>query len=287
MPTGGVSLDNAGDWIAAGAVAVGVGTALLDATAIAAGDYAVITANAQTDRRQRRGGRGAASAAVRADPDGAKSRDVRRDHAAAQPARVRAVLPVAGARRDVRRRRGERRRQPRALRPRELLRHAAAGARDRRRRRQGAARRRACAPTSSSAAGAASASTSPRRAPASAPRPSSTTARTRRSPRCSRARWTGPTVFEGAAWFHVTGITPALGASAAACTREAVAAAQRGRRARQRRPELPQEALDRGRGAGDDAAADGVGRSSWSPTRRTCSRCSACTCRTPTSRAGS
>ena len=31
MPTGGVTLDNAGDWIRAGAVAVGVGTALLDA----------------------------------------------------------------------------------------------------------------------------------------------------------------------------------------------------------------------------------------------------------------
>ncbi len=34
------------------------------------------------------------------------------------------------------------------------------------------------------------------------------------------------TVFEGAAWFHVTGITPALGPSAAACTREAVVAAK-------------------------------------------------------------
>jgi 2-dehydro-3-deoxygluconokinase len=33
-------------------------------------------------------------------------------------------------------------------------------------------------------------------------------------------------VFDGAAWFHVTGITPALGASAAACTREAVEAAK-------------------------------------------------------------
>jgi 2-dehydro-3-deoxygluconokinase len=33
-------------------------------------------------------------------------------------------------------------------------------------------------------------------------------------------------VFDGAAWFHVTGITPALGASAAACTREAVQAAK-------------------------------------------------------------
>ena len=47
MPTGGVSLDNAGEWIAAGAVAVGVGTALLDAKAIVGGNYAVLTANAR------------------------------------------------------------------------------------------------------------------------------------------------------------------------------------------------------------------------------------------------
>ena len=47
MPTGGVTLDNAGDWIRAGAVAVGVGTALLDATAIAAGEYGVLRANAE------------------------------------------------------------------------------------------------------------------------------------------------------------------------------------------------------------------------------------------------
>lgn len=46
MPTGGVTLDNAGDWIRAGAVAVGVGTALLDRAAIAAGDYDVLRANA-------------------------------------------------------------------------------------------------------------------------------------------------------------------------------------------------------------------------------------------------
>jgi 2-dehydro-3-deoxyphosphogluconate aldolase/(4S)-4-hydroxy-2-oxoglutarate aldolase len=46
IPTGGVTLDNAGDWIRAGAAAVGVGTALLDARAIAAGDYRVLTANA-------------------------------------------------------------------------------------------------------------------------------------------------------------------------------------------------------------------------------------------------
>jgi 2-dehydro-3-deoxyphosphogluconate aldolase / (4S)-4-hydroxy-2-oxoglutarate aldolase len=46
MPTGGVTLDNAGDWIRAGAVAVGVGTALLDTAAIAAGNYAVLRSNA-------------------------------------------------------------------------------------------------------------------------------------------------------------------------------------------------------------------------------------------------
>jgi 2-dehydro-3-deoxyphosphogluconate aldolase/(4S)-4-hydroxy-2-oxoglutarate aldolase len=44
MPTGGVTLENAGEWIAAGAVAIGVGTALVDRAAIAAGDYATITA---------------------------------------------------------------------------------------------------------------------------------------------------------------------------------------------------------------------------------------------------
>ncbi len=47
MPTGGVTLDNAGDWIRAGAVAVGVGSALLDAKAIENGRYDVITANAR------------------------------------------------------------------------------------------------------------------------------------------------------------------------------------------------------------------------------------------------
>jgi 2-dehydro-3-deoxyphosphogluconate aldolase/(4S)-4-hydroxy-2-oxoglutarate aldolase len=47
MPTGGVTLDNAGEWIRAGAVAVGVGTALLDTKAIAAGDFRVLRANAE------------------------------------------------------------------------------------------------------------------------------------------------------------------------------------------------------------------------------------------------
>jgi 2-dehydro-3-deoxyphosphogluconate aldolase/(4S)-4-hydroxy-2-oxoglutarate aldolase len=47
MPTGGVSLDNAGDWIRAGAVAVGVGSALLDTKAIEEGRLDVLTNNAR------------------------------------------------------------------------------------------------------------------------------------------------------------------------------------------------------------------------------------------------
>jgi len=47
MPTGGVSLTNAGDWINAGACAVGVGSALLDKRAIAEGDFAKLTENAK------------------------------------------------------------------------------------------------------------------------------------------------------------------------------------------------------------------------------------------------
>jgi 2-dehydro-3-deoxyphosphogluconate aldolase/(4S)-4-hydroxy-2-oxoglutarate aldolase len=45
-PTGGVSIDNAGDWIRAGASAVGVGSALVDAQAVAVGDFARIRVNA-------------------------------------------------------------------------------------------------------------------------------------------------------------------------------------------------------------------------------------------------
>jgi 2-dehydro-3-deoxyphosphogluconate aldolase / (4S)-4-hydroxy-2-oxoglutarate aldolase len=47
MPTGGVTVDNAGEWIKAGAVAVGVGSALLDTNAIEAGDYGVLRAKAE------------------------------------------------------------------------------------------------------------------------------------------------------------------------------------------------------------------------------------------------
>jgi len=46
MPTGGVSIANVGDWLRAGAVAVGVGGALVDARLVAAGDLAAITGRA-------------------------------------------------------------------------------------------------------------------------------------------------------------------------------------------------------------------------------------------------
>jgi 2-dehydro-3-deoxyphosphogluconate aldolase / (4S)-4-hydroxy-2-oxoglutarate aldolase len=47
MPTGGVTVENAGEWIKAGAVAVGVGSALLDTKAIDTGDYGVLRAKAE------------------------------------------------------------------------------------------------------------------------------------------------------------------------------------------------------------------------------------------------
>jgi 2-dehydro-3-deoxyphosphogluconate aldolase/(4S)-4-hydroxy-2-oxoglutarate aldolase len=46
MPTGGVTLENTGEWIKAGAVAVGVGTALVERQAVEAGDYAAVTTKA-------------------------------------------------------------------------------------------------------------------------------------------------------------------------------------------------------------------------------------------------
>ena len=51
MPTGGVNLTNAGEWIAAGACAVGVGSALLDKKAIAEGRFAQLTENARVLRQ--------------------------------------------------------------------------------------------------------------------------------------------------------------------------------------------------------------------------------------------
>ena len=46
MPTGGVTPENAGAWISAGAVAVGLGSALVDPALVRAGDFATISARA-------------------------------------------------------------------------------------------------------------------------------------------------------------------------------------------------------------------------------------------------
>jgi 2-dehydro-3-deoxyphosphogluconate aldolase/(4S)-4-hydroxy-2-oxoglutarate aldolase len=47
MPTGGVTPENVGSWLAAGAVAVGLGGALVDSALIAKGDWSAITARAR------------------------------------------------------------------------------------------------------------------------------------------------------------------------------------------------------------------------------------------------
>lgn len=47
MPTGGVTIDNVGEWIQAGAVAVGIGSDLLDKKAIEEERYDVLTDRAQ------------------------------------------------------------------------------------------------------------------------------------------------------------------------------------------------------------------------------------------------
>jgi 2-dehydro-3-deoxyphosphogluconate aldolase/(4S)-4-hydroxy-2-oxoglutarate aldolase len=47
MPTGGVTIENAAEWLRAGAVAVGLGSALVGAAAVKAGDFASITRNAE------------------------------------------------------------------------------------------------------------------------------------------------------------------------------------------------------------------------------------------------
>ena len=47
VPTGGVTKENAGDWIRAGAVAIGVGTALVDRAAVDEQRFDAITSNAR------------------------------------------------------------------------------------------------------------------------------------------------------------------------------------------------------------------------------------------------
>jgi 2-dehydro-3-deoxyphosphogluconate aldolase/(4S)-4-hydroxy-2-oxoglutarate aldolase len=47
MPTGGVTVDNAGDWISAGAVAVGIGAALIDKASVEQSRFDVIVERAK------------------------------------------------------------------------------------------------------------------------------------------------------------------------------------------------------------------------------------------------
>jgi 2-dehydro-3-deoxyphosphogluconate aldolase/(4S)-4-hydroxy-2-oxoglutarate aldolase len=47
VPTGGISLENAGEYIRAGAVAIGVGADLVDTKAIRAGNAAHVTGQAR------------------------------------------------------------------------------------------------------------------------------------------------------------------------------------------------------------------------------------------------
>jgi 2-dehydro-3-deoxyphosphogluconate aldolase/(4S)-4-hydroxy-2-oxoglutarate aldolase len=42
-----VTIENAGDWVRAGAAAVGIGSALVDAKVVESGRFETITANAQ------------------------------------------------------------------------------------------------------------------------------------------------------------------------------------------------------------------------------------------------
>lgn len=65
MPTGGVTPDNVGDWLRAGAVAVGVGSALIDPKLVASGDFAALTERA---RRMSSGVEQARSGMKRASP---------------------------------------------------------------------------------------------------------------------------------------------------------------------------------------------------------------------------
>ena len=59
MPTGGVTPANAGEWITAGAVAVGIGSALVDGKAVAAGNYEQIETAAMLAIQNIRRARGA------------------------------------------------------------------------------------------------------------------------------------------------------------------------------------------------------------------------------------
>jgi 2-dehydro-3-deoxygluconokinase len=97
--------------------------------------------------------------------------------------------------------------------------------------------------------------------------------------------WSG--VMSGAAWFHVTGITPALGETAADATRRAIAAAKAaGARVSVDLSTTARSSGPKRRRSGSWVRSCATSTSS-SRTRRTSSPSSACTCPAPTSRAAS
>ena len=247
MPTGGVTIDNAGDWIRAGAVAVGIGTALLDAGAIAAGDYRALRDRAERLVAQRaRCARRVMTARVvtfgeimlRLSPPGFE-RLLQSPHLSATfgggEANVAVSLAHFGLRQHVTSR---------------AFRRIAIG---------DAAVRRRCAPRASTSTGSRAAESESgiyyaetRRQPAPLDRHLRPRALGDQRDRPAAVNWKG--ALSGAAWFHVTGITPALGAGGGRGDALRDRRGPRRRRPRQRRSELPPQALVRGAGArGDDA----------------------------------
>ncbi len=157
----------------------------------------------------------------------AKVVSLRRADAAAEPAGLRASVPVAGSVRNLRRRRGERRREPRAFRPRQSLRHTPAVARDWRRRGPLRCGPRVCDTEHIVRGGG---RIGIYFAETGASQRASTVIYDRAHSSISEmppdaVDW--DRVMDGAAWFHVTGITPALGDQAVAATKAAIAAARR------------------------------------------------------------
>ena len=261
MPTGGVTRDNAGDWIRAGAVAIGVGTALVDRDGRRRrADSTSITRERACVRRCRRSARGRRAGGSERDED----RLLRRDHAAAEPAGLRAAVPVAA--RCRRRSAAGKRTSPSAWRS------SAATATTSRACRanpigdaamQGAARRRRA--TSSTCSAAASrlgiyfAETGASQRPSTVIYDRAHSAISEMAPGQRAVGTTSSTARRGS-----TGPASRRRSArrAAACTREAIEAARRAGARGQRRSQLPTEAVVRARGAADDAAARAARRSS-------------------------
>ena len=150
-------------------------------------------------------------------------RHIRRDHAAPRASGIRALPAIAAIRRHFRRRRGQRRRGPGRLRIARRLRHRAAAEQSHRRRRDlrscaasAWTRRRSCAPKGRMGVYYVEAGANQRPSKVVYDRDDSSIALAKPGD----IDWDA--VFDGAGWFHITGITPALSASAAELALESV-----------------------------------------------------------------